>query len=69
MQSSADEISLRKVIYDAIILCEYPFLNPERAIHLPVDRLRSLDMARLIVTNEAIEYLRYEIMEKLLYCM
>ncbi|KAH7519177.1 hypothetical protein FEM48_Zijuj08G0008000 [Ziziphus jujuba var. spinosa] len=53
-----DEILLRKVIYDAIILCEYPFVNPERAIHLNVDRMRSLDMTRLIVTHEAIEYLR-----------
>ncbi|XP_044480057.1 uncharacterized protein LOC123206859 isoform X2 [Mangifera indica] len=56
--SSEDEVLLRKVLYDAIILVEYCFLNPERAVHLPTEQMKRLAMARLIVTQEAIESLR-----------
>ncbi|XP_044472190.1 uncharacterized protein LOC123200872 [Mangifera indica] len=58
LQSSEDEVLLRKVLYDAIILVEYCFLNPERAVHLPTEQMKRLAMARLIVTQEAIESLR-----------
>lgn len=51
---------LRKVLYDAVILVEYSFLIPERTIHLPADRVRSLAMARLLVIHEAVVYFRYE---------
>lgn len=61
MQSSKDDVLLRKVLYDAIILADYSFLNPEKAIHLPTDQLKSLAMARLIVTHEAVEFFRYEV--------
>ncbi|KAL5573025.1 hypothetical protein UlMin_022622 [Ulmus minor] len=56
--SSEDEVFLREVLYDAVILVDYSFLNPERTIHQPVDKLRSLAMARLIVTHEAAEFFR-----------
>lgn len=59
MQSSGDEVLLRKVLYDAVILVDYSFLNPERTTHLPADEVRNLAIARLIVTHEAIEYFRY----------
>lgn len=59
MQSSGDEVLLRKLLYDAVILVDYSFLNPERTIDLPADQVRSLAMARLIVTHEAVEYFRY----------
>lgn len=60
MQSSEDEVLLRQVLYDAIILVEYSFLNPERVIHLPAEHMKSIAMKRLIVTHEAVEYFRYE---------
>ncbi|KAJ9688203.1 hypothetical protein PVL29_014096 [Vitis rotundifolia] len=56
--SSEDEVVLRKILYDAVILADYSFLNPERAIKLPVERLHRLALTRLIVTHEAIEFLR-----------
>jgi len=46
------------LLYDAAILVDYSFLQPENAIQLPVERMRSLAMQRLIVTYEAIEYFR-----------
>ncbi|KAJ0030483.1 hypothetical protein Pint_13355 [Pistacia integerrima] len=58
--TSEDEVLLRKALYDAVILVEYCFLNPERAVHLPAVRMKGLAMARLIITHEAIEFLRYE---------
>lgn len=56
--SSKDEVLLRKVLYDALILVEYSFLNPKRAVHLPAERLKSLSLTRLIVMQEAIELSR-----------
>ncbi|POO00641.1 SNF2 domain protein [Trema orientale] len=56
--SSKDEVLLRKVLYDAVVLVDYSFLNPERTTYVPADRLKSLAMARLIVTHEAVEFFR-----------
>lgn len=55
--SSEDEVLLRKVLYGAVILVEYSFLNPE-SDHIPAEHMKSLAMARLIVTHEAIEFFR-----------
>lgn len=54
--SSEDEIILRKVLYDVVILPEYSFLKPDRVTHQPVKQ--SLAMARLMVTHEATETYR-----------
>ena len=59
VQSSEDEVLLRKVLYDAIILVEYPFLNPERAINVPTEHMKGLAITRLIITHEGIEFFRY----------
>lgn len=56
--SSNDEVLLRKVLYDAVILVEYSFLNPKRAVHLPAERIKSLSLTRLIAMQEAIEFSR-----------
>lgn len=56
--SSNDEVLLRKVLYDAVILVEYSFLNPKRAAHLPAERIKSLSLTRLIAMQEAIEFSR-----------
>lgn len=61
MQSSEGEFLLRKVLYDAIVLVEYSFLNPdpERAIYVPAELMKSIAMERLIVAHEAVDYFRY----------
>ncbi|XP_018502175.1 uncharacterized protein LOC103943961 isoform X1 [Pyrus x bretschneideri] len=58
--SNEDEVLLRKVLYDAIVLVEYSFLNPdpERVIHVPAELMKSIAMERLIVAHEAVEYFR-----------
>ncbi|XP_062090985.1 uncharacterized protein LOC133797180 [Humulus lupulus] len=58
LPNSKDEVLLRQVLYDAVILADYSFLNPEKLIHLPADRVKSLALARLIVTCEAVEFFR-----------
>ncbi|KAH9762845.1 hypothetical protein KPL70_000952 [Citrus sinensis] len=58
VESSNDEVLLRKVLYDAVILVEYSFLNPKRAAHLPDERIKSLSLTRLIAMQEAIEFSR-----------
>uniref|UniRef100_A0A803P2X1 Uncharacterized protein n=1 Tax=Cannabis sativa TaxID=3483 RepID=A0A803P2X1_CANSA len=58
LSNSKDEVLLRQVLYDAVILADYSFLNPEKIIHLPADRVKSLALARLIVTCEAVEFFR-----------
>ncbi|XP_059634855.1 uncharacterized protein LOC132277125 [Cornus florida] len=55
---SEDEIFLRKILYDAVVLVDYSFVNPERVIHVPAKNMRSLAIARLMVTHEAIELFR-----------
>ncbi|KAK9275559.1 hypothetical protein L1049_022826 [Liquidambar formosana] len=60
--NSEDEDLLRRVLYDAVILVEYSFLNP-RVIQPPAERMKSLAMTRLIVMHEAIEFFRYEEMK------
>ena len=59
MQSSEDEALIRKVLYDAVILVDYSFLNPERTAYLPADRVRKLALAKLLVTHDGVLYFRY----------
>ncbi|KAL5768666.1 hypothetical protein ACOSQ2_015449 [Xanthoceras sorbifolium] len=56
--SSEHGVLLKKVLYDAVILVEYSFLNSGLAVDLPVELMKSLAMTRLILTQEAIELLR-----------
>lgn len=58
MQSSEDEVLLRKVLYDAIVLVEYSFLNPEKAIHISAEHMKIIALRRLILAHEAVEYFR-----------
>ncbi|PSS20820.1 hypothetical protein CEY00_Acc09860 [Actinidia chinensis var. chinensis] len=56
--SSEDEVSVRKVLYDAVILVDYSFLNLDKLTHLPAKRVKSLAISRLLVTYEATELFR-----------
>lgn len=56
--SSEDEIIIRKVLYDVMILPEYSFLTLDRMNHQPVNQ--NLAIARLMVTHEATERYRKE---------
>ncbi|XP_058206654.1 uncharacterized protein LOC131320090 [Rhododendron vialii] len=56
--SSEDEVSVRKVIYDAVILAEYSFLNLNKLVDLPAKRVTNLAIARVLVTHEATELFR-----------
>ncbi|KAJ8532009.1 hypothetical protein K7X08_011932 [Anisodus acutangulus] len=53
--NSDDERCLRKILYDAVVLVEYSFLKPERMDQLSAKHVKSIIMARLLVTGEAIE--------------
>lgn len=55
---SEDEISLRKLLYEPVILVEYSFLNPERLAHLPANHAKGIALGRLIVTHESVEFFR-----------
>lgn len=56
--STVDEALLRKVLYDALILVDYSFFKPEKAINLPAEHVAFLAVKRLILTHEAIEFYR-----------
>ncbi|XP_054823156.1 uncharacterized protein LOC129321417 [Prosopis cineraria] len=47
-----DEVLLRKVLFDAVLLVEYPFLYQNAKL------MQSLTLTRLIVTHVAVEYFR-----------
>ncbi|KAJ8568706.1 hypothetical protein K7X08_030928 [Anisodus acutangulus] len=53
--NSDDERCLRKILYDAVVLVEYSFLKPERMDQLSPKHVKSIIMARLLGTGEAIE--------------
>ncbi|KAK4368668.1 hypothetical protein RND71_012460 [Anisodus tanguticus] len=55
LQNSDDEMCLRKILYDAVVLVEYSFLKPERMDQLSPKHVKSIIMARLLGTGEAIE--------------
>lgn len=54
VQKPEDEILLRTVLFDAVLLVEYPFLY-QNATHI-----KNLTLTRLITTHEAVEYFRYD---------
>ncbi|KAI8021793.1 hypothetical protein LOK49_LG03G01243 [Camellia lanceoleosa] len=58
--SSEDELSLRKLLYDAVILVEYSFLNPDKVIHVLAKHIKSLAITRVVVTHKATELFRKE---------
>ncbi|KAF7819720.1 uncharacterized protein G2W53_025175 [Senna tora] len=52
LEKPEDEILLRKVLFDAVLLVDYPFL------YLNAKHIKGLTLTRLIVTHEAVEYFR-----------
>ena len=54
MQKPEDEILSRKVLFDAVLLVDYPFF------YLNVKYIKNLTLTRLIVTHKAVEYFRYD---------
>ncbi|KAK6941410.1 hypothetical protein RJ641_026787 [Dillenia turbinata] len=56
--SSDEEVLLKKVRFDAVIMVEYSFLDTSRLLQQSVELMKMIAMARLIVTNNAIELFR-----------
>ncbi|GKA12863.1 SNF2 domain protein [Tanacetum coccineum] len=56
--SSEDDLFLRKVIYDVVILPDYSFLHLEKLGHLSINHIKNNLLARVMVTHEAIELSR-----------
>ncbi|XP_074568203.1 uncharacterized protein LOC141824765 [Curcuma longa] len=56
--SLTDESLVRNVLYDAVILVDYSFINPGFKVENFDDSLMNLIMRRLIVTHEAIRSVR-----------
>ncbi|KAL2534288.1 hypothetical protein Adt_07639 [Abeliophyllum distichum] len=53
-----NEVLLRKILYDAVILVEYSFLAPGSLAQLPAKHKKNITLVKLMVTHEAIEYFR-----------
>ncbi|PWA72713.1 hypothetical protein CTI12_AA267840 [Artemisia annua] len=56
--SSDDELFLRKVLYDVVILPDYSFLHLEKLGHLSINHIKNNILARVMLTHEAIELSR-----------
>ncbi|CAL9766682.1 unnamed protein product [Musa acuminata subsp. burmannicoides] len=56
--SSTEESWLRNILYDAVILADYSFLNPGVEVEHFSDSMMNLVVRRLIVTHEAIRIVR-----------
>ncbi|RVW52430.1 hypothetical protein CK203_072054 [Vitis vinifera] len=57
-QSAEDEVLLRKVLYDAVIMEKYTFLNPQIGIQLFGNQLKNIVVTWLFVADNAILYVR-----------
>ncbi|KAL6006006.1 hypothetical protein ACLOJK_040051 [Asimina triloba] len=55
MVDSEDASFVREILYDAVTLVDYSFLNPEVSVDQYADRIGSLLMLRLIAAHEAIQ--------------
>ncbi|XP_010918496.1 uncharacterized protein [Elaeis guineensis] len=55
---SMDESLVRDILYDAVILVDYSFINPGFHVERYDDSIMNLLMTRLIVTHEAIQVAR-----------
>lgn len=49
---------MRDILYDAVILVDYSFINPGFDVEQSDDSIMNLLMTRLIVTHEAIQVAR-----------
>ncbi|CAA3032074.1 Hypothetical predicted protein [Olea europaea subsp. europaea] len=58
LESSANEVLLRKILYDALILVEYSFLAPGSLAQVSAKHTKNIALGKLMVTHEAIEYFR-----------
>lgn len=58
LMNSANEVLLRKILYDALILVEYSFLAPGSLAKLSAKHTKNIILGKLMVTHEAIEYFR-----------
>uniref|UniRef100_A0A5B7BGU9 Uncharacterized protein n=1 Tax=Davidia involucrata TaxID=16924 RepID=A0A5B7BGU9_DAVIN len=56
--TSEDEVLLRKVLYDAVILVEYSFMNSGRWTQLPGNHLKNMVLTWLLVADNAIQFVR-----------
>ncbi|KAA8525177.1 hypothetical protein F0562_006959 [Nyssa sinensis] len=56
--SSEDEVLLRKVLYDAVILVNYSFLNCGRWTQQPGNHLKNLALTWLLVADNVIQFVR-----------
>lgn len=45
---------MKSILYDAVILVDYSFLNPGMGPEQSFDRIKSLALTRLFVSDEAI---------------
>ncbi|KAF5726168.1 hypothetical protein HS088_TW23G00909 [Tripterygium wilfordii] len=56
--SIEDEVFLREVLYDAVIMAEYSFLDLQGGVELPSKHLKSLAVTWLLVADNAIRFAR-----------
>lgn len=56
--SSEKEMTLRKVLLDAVILVDYSFLSTENMIHVSANHVLNLYISRVLVTHEATQSFR-----------
>ncbi|GAB4854433.1 hypothetical protein Ancab_023016 [Ancistrocladus abbreviatus] len=53
-----NEVLLREVLFDAVIMVDYPFFNPESGIQKCGSHLKNLAIKRLFVAENAVQFVR-----------
>lgn len=61
LQDPEDEICIRKILYDAVLLGESLFQKSDTFTRLPLNQLKNLCLAWLLVADDAIQFTRYTV--------
>ena len=60
MQGHGNEVLLREILYDAVIMMDHTFLSPQGGILLPGQQLKNLALAWSFVADNATRSVRYD---------
>lgn len=59
LQSSENEVLLRQMLYDVVILVDYTNLKPQMWTQLPGDCMEKIALTWLLVVDAAVQFARY----------
>ena len=67
LQGSENEVLLKEVLYNSVMMIDYSFINPQAEFSLYANSLKDFAITWLFVAELAVQSARYE--KKTVYCV